>query len=401
MATKGWSGGPPVIAVDATGHEVVFSGGTGGLQRSDDGGTTWTPAGAAGNPAVLPGFAQDGGVAVASGDATAHDYVVHGATPHDAAGSGGTLIDLVFQPAPDFPAAGGHNPALLLSVNPRTRVPSILQCTDQLACSSAVSFPKSIVQQTSGLPNMATAADYAQSGVVFVSLGDAAARSSDWGATFAPMPIGDPSAGVTSYTAIALSPGYRAGAPAHTVYESLLQLWTDTTHPERSHMGGGVYASSDGGATWKPAGVPGGTNSGTTTLTVAPDGRLFAGYTSMDHGGGLLCSVDGGASWRASCPAVGSGAAAAGSSTGPRPGSSTAAPAPSAAGQGGTARPASGGDRGGNGGGDSSRPTAVQAPETGTDRSLSRVPAVAAVVAAVLAGLALAAGLVRRLRSSR
>ncbi|HEV7677463.1 MAG TPA: sialidase family protein [Candidatus Dormibacteraeota bacterium] len=401
VATKGWSGGAPVIAVDGAGHEVLVAGGTGGLQRSDDGGASWTSAGAAGNPSVLPTFAGDGGVAVASGSTAAHDYLSRAGTAHHAAGSGGALIDLVFVPAPDFPAAGGHSPALLLAVDATTRVPSVLQCTDQLACTSPVSFPKSVVQQQSGLPSLAPVTDYAQSGVVFASLGDAAARSSDWGATFTPMPIGDPSASVTSYTAVALSPDYRAGASAHTVYEALLQLWTDTTHPQNSHMGGGVYASSDGGTTWKPTGTPGGANSGTTTLTVAPDGRLFAGYTSMDHGGGLLCSADGGASWKASCPAVGSAATAGGGSSETRGGAGTAAPSAAAVDHGGTTQPAAAGDRGAGGGGDPSVPTAVRAPQTGADRPVSGVPIAAGVLAAVLAALALGAALVRRLRTPR
>jgi hypothetical protein len=65
VAAKGWSGGAPAVGVDGAGHEVVFAGGTGGLQRSDDDGATWTSAGAAGNPAVLPTFVRDGGIAVA------------------------------------------------------------------------------------------------------------------------------------------------------------------------------------------------------------------------------------------------------------------------------------------------------------------------------------------------
>lgn len=98
----------------------------------------------------------------------------------------------------------------------------------------------------------------------------------------------------------AIDLAYKPGDP-NTVYAGLWQTrrppWN--VYPPSSGAGGGLYKSTDGGATWKPmagAGLPAHTGRiGVAVSPAAPD-RLYALIDAVE-GGGLYRSDDAGATW--------------------------------------------------------------------------------------------------------
>ncbi|HXA28694.1 MAG TPA: hypothetical protein VN193_08085 [Candidatus Angelobacter sp.] len=392
-AAKGWNKSRPSIAYDGKGHDTIFAAASTGLQRSDDGGNTWTDAGPSGSMAtVAPSYPADGSLAVAG----AHDYILSGGQTHAATGSGGAYTDYVFSYPPSS-VSGGSSPAALLSAIDSHSLPVILQCDQALSCHGAASLPGA---GTYSAPTyLALSSDFASDGVVFAQSGRGVYKSSNAGGAFVQLPItGTPGAAGTATPMLALAPGYREAGPVKTVYVSVFQVFAD---PKNPHTTGGVYQSSDGGTTWSAAGSPSPLDGGSTAVAVAPDGRLFAGYmhTAGTQGSaGLLCSVDG-RTWAASCPSVGSGdvnAAANAGSANTGAGGCSACPASSASAGGGGATPAGGASGGTNGqapgggaGGDGSGANlAATGSKASTAGSRLVLPLVlAAAVLAVLGGV--------------
>ncbi len=291
-AARGWQQGRLAIGVTAAGSEVLFSAGTSGLLRSDDGGDDWRSAGPAGTSTVSPSFARDGDVAVAGG--TAHDYLVDLQGVRQVQGSGGTLVDTSFVYSPSFPASGGHPPALLGALDAHTGAGFVLRCTAQLACSNPV--PAVGPQQVpSGLTLVASPA-YAADGTLFANAEQSLYRSTDAGASFVPVRLGEHGAVATATADVSFDPRYGQDAADRTAYVAVLQLFKDPRRP----TAGGVYRTTDGGATWNVLGSPSPLDGGATALAVAPDGRIFAGYMqSAGMTAGLLCWYH--AAWAASC----------------------------------------------------------------------------------------------------
>lgn len=295
-SATGWQPGRFDIAVDASGHEAVFSGSGSAVQRSDDLGETWTTAGAAGSPVVAPTYTADGAVAVA-GDS---DYVLHGTTSDPVRGSGGGISDLSFMYAPHFPQSGSHAPALLSGADPQTKNPVIQQCTTALSCSGATTLPGA---GTFSAPvTLLASTAYDRDGVVFAQSGRGIYKSVDGGLTFAPIPIvPDNGATATATPMLQLGAGYSEGGPVRTAYAAVLQAYIDATNPSNSHSAGGIFRSDDGGAQWRSVSAGTLLDGGATAVAVTPDGRMFAGYVQSSTGStGLLCNA--GSGWAPTCP---------------------------------------------------------------------------------------------------
>jgi hypothetical protein len=241
---------------------------------------------------------------------------------------------------------------------------------------------------------------------VFAQTGRGLYKSLDGGINFAPLAIGVAGATATATPMLALSPGYREAGPTRTAYAAVLQIFNDPAHPERAHNAGGVYRSTDGGATWARVDSSGLLGAGTTAVAVAPDGRLFAGYLGAVHASsGLLCSVDGGKTWRAACPSVVSsggsnaagrsdGAASAQPCSGRAAGACSDTHAVTGAVAGAQAPP---GDQDARGQGESATPAVVRQPQEATWRRAA-VPVL--IAAALLAALSGASAAWRRRRAT-
>jgi hypothetical protein len=326
---------------------------------------------------------------VAVAGSTHGDYLVlNGGATQPITGSGRSLADLEFMYSPSFPSGGAHAPALLSGADLHTGLPVIQRCDARLACSGATtlagastfSIPVALLPSTS----------YASDGVVYAQSGRGIYKSVDGGTSFAPLSVGQPGASATATPMLALAPGYRDAGPVRTAYAAVLQAFISGT---TSHSAGGIYRTTDAGATWRPIGSPGPFDQGATAVAVAPDGRIFAGYEGSAGHAGLVCSTDA-HTWQAACPAVGGGTAKSGGAAQScgSTGCSSAAP--------GTGRQGSAAGADSNAAGQANAARGI-----GTPRSPSTVaasgglprPAIAAIVLAAVLALA-GGGLLLRLR---
>jgi len=306
---NGWLRGRVTIAVDARGHEILFSDGSGSsggaLQRSDDGGQSWKNTASPGFPTPTPSYARDDTPAVA-GEATRKDYLLVNGRASSVTGSGGSLTDLSFTYSPSWPDSGIYAPALLAGLDRKTGLPVLERCKADLSCSAPSPLPGAQPYPF----DLHLSTTYAQDGIVFARSASGVYKSLDGGNSFTLRPIINNGATYTTTPMMALGPGYReAPGPAplvkivKTVYVAVSQYFIDKTG-QNTHTSGGIYVSEDGGISWGRVGVASPLDEGATAVAVAPDGRLFAGYRSLTaNAAGLLCSADGHA-WIASCPSI-------------------------------------------------------------------------------------------------
>lgn len=393
-AAKGWNGGRVAIAVDGKGHETLYAGVSAQLAKSEDGGETWSQGAPRGGvPTVLPTYAQDGGIAVAS-TSNASDYLLRGGAQQDVAGSGGADTDVLYMASPSFPNAGSFSPALLTALDKKTSALLVLHCTAQFSCSSptVIPGPASGSAMTSAGTVLLPSDGYADDGTVFADTPLGVAKSTDGAVTFAPLSVvSTQGATATSTPMMALAPGYREHGGTRTAYVAVFQLFRTSTS---GHTSGGIYATSDGGASWQALATTGPFAGGAQAVATAPDGRVFAGYYDGYGHGGLLCSTSQGRAWDVSCPAVGNHAKSGSSSGGSKATCIAAATSCTAGGSNGGAGANAAGangtsDNGSANGGDTAAGTA------GAKLTSDSKPGTAVIVALVLAGVLLALAVVR------
>lgn len=306
VPATGWDGGRPVIAVDARGHDVLYSGSSSSLLRSDDAGATWTAVGTNGTPAVSSTYATDGG-AIAVAVAQGGDYILHDSGQTTASGSGGTLFDMSYAYAPSFPSAGRYAPVLLTAEDKNQRLPVIQQCTASYVCSGSTTLSGAVY--FSSPVTLLPSSDYANDGTVFAQSGRGIYKSTDGAVSFTPIPLGDPSATATATPMLALAPGYKEQSSVKTAWAAVFQIFQNKTDPKQSHAGGGLFRTDDGGGSWHAVATPGPFDGGAVAVAAAPDGRLFGGYVGgTASNAGLVCSTDGGNTWRAACSPEGNAA---------------------------------------------------------------------------------------------
>jgi hypothetical protein len=218
--------------------------------------------------------------------------------------AGAPVIDLSYIVSPQYPASGAYSPALLVAEERHSRQLEILRCTAVFKCTdgTALGNPAEASAFTSASAYLLASQDYASDGTVFAATSKTIAKSTDGGATFKPLTVVAPTTNASPvFPMMALSQGYREGGPVRTAYVAVFRV---VGKGASSHTDGGVYRSSDGGATWAPLAATGPFAGGASAVAVAPDGRLFAGYLDAQGRQGLLCSTDG-STWRASCPSAG------------------------------------------------------------------------------------------------
>jgi hypothetical protein len=305
-AAKNWQPSRLVIAVDSSQHEVFFGASSATLSRSDDGGETWRAAGTGGMPTVLPSYATQHQVVVAAAGGP-NDYRLTGTSPTPVNGSGGADVDLQFMVPNGYPSAGTYSAALLAALDPNSHLPVVYRCTADFACSHPTSLSLNVTpwSGTSAGTLLYAANDYAQLGSVFADTPVGVQKSMDGGATFKPLTVvSTPGAAVTATPMMALAPDYREAGPVRTAYVAVFQA-IDPQSRTDAHTAGGIYRTTDGGASWAALATTGPFKGGAQAVAEAPDGRLFAGYYDGAGHGGLLCSVDSGSSWAPSCPVAG------------------------------------------------------------------------------------------------
>jgi hypothetical protein len=294
-----------VIALDGRGREVFYGSGATLLMRSDDLGESFNPAGSGGMPTVLPTQQTDGAF-VAASLGKRSDYVVLNGNAHDVEGSGDPeATDTQFALSPTYPDGGAFSPVVLASVVSTTGRPMVLRCTADFTCRNAVHLSqRDSALATGNGTTLTLAPDYPEHGTVFADTTTGLEKSTDGGATFKHLSVVQEIQGVLTYmSTMALAPAYREDGPTRTAYVGVRQVPTGIGMAA-PYAPAGLYKTEDGGTTWTTIATTGLFVGGATAVAVAPDGRLFAGY-SDGHTGGLVCSLDDGRSWQSSCPASG------------------------------------------------------------------------------------------------
>lgn len=383
-AATNWSGTSPEIALDAAGHEVIYTASPSGDMLSLDDGSTWQVFGANGYATASPGYAKDGLIAVAA-DKT--DYVYASGATHTVPGSKGTMRDAIFGLAPSFPSGGSQAPVLLSGLDPQTGQGEIERCDQNFACAN----PAPLVGSSgmNGAARVITSTGYGTSDqTVFAKSMVGVYKSTDGAHTFSRLVLPTP-AGTVATPMLAVGPDYREDGPDRSLYVAV-----QVVHPPApgatpggfAPPQGGVYASHDGGSTWAQIGTQGDVLShGALAVAVAPDGRLFAGYFDGSRYGGLVCSTNQ-STWQATCPAVGPKAAAAASKQGTGANGTPCASCPNSAGgaQSSQAPDAAGGATApGTGGGANDAPGST--PASAHSSGFGGIAPILAIVAAVLA----------------
>jgi photosystem II stability/assembly factor-like uncharacterized protein len=302
----GWSQGNFVITADAAGRETVYTNAGSAMLKSTDKGQTWTSTGPGGTPAAVPSGGGAVGVAVPSGN----DYVLQPTGAQTSVpGSRKGGVDLGFAYSPSFPStAGSYSPALLLSENSSSGALMVFRCDTSLSCTTPTVVGSASTGMTAPSSRLYPAGDYAASGSVFLFTQRGLLKSINGGATFTPLTVvssSDPQT-TTATPMMALAPGYTETGPIRTVYVAVLQAYVPTTADKNNppRTSGGIYRSQDGGATWSSRGANGSIFHGASAVAVAPDGRLFAGWTDGQGHAGIVCSRDGGGNWGQRCPSV-------------------------------------------------------------------------------------------------
>jgi hypothetical protein len=303
-AVGGWKGGSPIMAVDGSGKEHIFTGVSGGVQRSDDLGKSWSDVGAGGNPAVSPSYPSDSLLAVAG----TSDYTLKGGSMQTVSGSGGTMSDGYWAVMPGFPSTGSLSPVFLGGVN-STGKATVEHCTSSFSCSGPTVLP--VTDAFAGAPLVLPSTTYVHDRTVFAHTAEGVFKSTDGGATFVPVTPPVPGATHVATSQTALSPSYSENGPDRRVWEAVIAV---KGTGQGMTVSGDLYSSTDGGTTWKGVGSPGPFDRGATAVAVAPDGRVFAG-AGPTVGGGLLCSPDG-TTWMGYCPGSSQNTSATSSSSG-------------------------------------------------------------------------------------
>jgi RNA polymerase sigma-70 factor (ECF subfamily) len=256
---------PPTYSTDSR----VFVLGPAGLQRSDDGGRTFTGIAPAQGQAVLsPNFGSGSERLYISGpppmayDAGTRLFQPLGTVPPSVS-PGGIAI------GPDH-ATTGEVLVGGMTLAGTTSTPAVFTCT-ATECSTRALLP-ALANGPELLVSSTTPT------VVLAWARKVLLRSTDGGHTFTP---------------VALPAGF---TPLRTT-QGQGRLFMVGRNSSGSLSG--VLASVDEGLTWTPLGVGTVLEQGAAALVALPDGRLIAAPTTTL---GLLCSPDAGSTWAARCP---------------------------------------------------------------------------------------------------
>jgi hypothetical protein len=357
------------VLTTGSGSEYVVTESSAGVQRSDDDGASWRLLGPAGVPVA------DGSGAVMVAVPNGHDYVVDAAGRRDVQGSNGGQVDLSF--------ARAEFSGWLAATDRSSGTAVVMRCDMQLRCSGG-----SPLAGERGADITLLVANRERD--VVARSATAVYRSTDGGRSFAPLSL--PVARGSAYTTVA-AVSLAAGNDTEIVYVALLHLLHAGTGAAAS-TSGGVYASINGGVTWRTIGSGGPLDGGSTAVASAPDGRLFAGYVNARGQAGLVCAGRDGV-WVSSC-----GGNAASCTT---PCSTAGVPGDSGQSIGGdSAQPQQGDSPGGSGSagadGSSSSGRKAAATQAGGDDGASPISIAALLVGLAVAVLAMPVSKLRRRR---
>jgi hypothetical protein len=297
-ATSPQVGSRPDVAVDGTGHEVIYAQGD-RVMRSLDLGESWMAVGMPGAPAIAPTYAKDSKVVVAGQP----DYILQGDAAIPISGSSSGLSDQQFGFAPSFPGAGQFSPAWVVSAD-RNKLPFVSRCSGELKCSGAVPLPGAGASFLSFPATVLAAPDYSSTGELFIQTPRGILRSTDGGLSFVRLTIVSDNAEAAATPMLAML-SRPTSPPTRTLYTALFEVFqSKDPKATKPHSAGGIYASADDGRSWTRYGGASDLDQGASAVAVAPDGRVFAGSVPSPSGRAGMHCADAGLRWHSTCPPV-------------------------------------------------------------------------------------------------
>lgn len=329
-AAKGWQQGP-VIALRVAGKAELATAVSGGFALSQDGGETFRAYAAPGSPtaSAVTGAETD---LVLMGSDRSSDYVIGlpGGTAHRIPGDP-SLQQVQVAPTPVYGRPSGDVPAAIaVGLEPNSNTPRLDWCNTSLTCTAETSI-------SSG-GQLVFSPSFADDLSLFFLTPKGLLWSADGGRTLVPTTVMPASADtlITTITALAVTPDFDRATKHGAVFAAVMSASKSKTNT----VSGGVFRSGDGGTTWQSLGGSSPLASGVSALTLAPDGRLFAGTMAFAGSpGGVYCSEDGGTTWKPACtPLASSGAGRVAQQDDP---SRVVAPTPTTPNDGGKATPSS------------------------------------------------------------
>jgi photosystem II stability/assembly factor-like uncharacterized protein len=281
LPAVGYAGGTVMLPPSYPDDPRIFTAGSNALQVSDDDGQTFRPVTSVGGPAAMsPGFD--------SGDPTILIGTAPGWLYHDDTGQ---VEPLTLAPPPagsqlNFGYAGtdgaGNRRLLVGAIDPTQGSPSAPVVN---LCTSSVCRIVAGLTGAQGPPALAVSSSFSRDRTAFAWRGSQLQRSADGGETFQPVTLPAPGE-IQALT----------DDGAGTFYVALSTISADGAT-------GGLFASRDGGLTWKRLGAGTALDAGVGAIAVLSNQELLAAPASLDAGG-LLRSTDGGRTWAPVEPAA-------------------------------------------------------------------------------------------------
>lgn len=272
-----YAGGPILLSPNFALDDLVFAASSAGLQRSDDGGSTFRIVAPAGPTAILQTGTGPLKVFIASNPPVIYDASTDLISP-------GPSLPPQVVGTPDAVAATPGGGVLMTAEvadlgAPNHESSALLQCQSAGSCVEKSSFPYQSPYHLTISPA------YATDHTVMVSNILRLLASTDGGSTFVaqPMPVG------TTLDWVVFGQGGGASSPVTLVFASgratMLGRWQPDTSID----------------VFQPQGIP--TGSDVSAFVSLPDGRMFAGIGNPSAPGvyGFECSSDAGVRWQANC----------------------------------------------------------------------------------------------------
>jgi len=293
-AARGWERST-VLPVVVGRRAALVTAVAGGYALSYDAGETFQHIDAPGSPTAVTEGSAGAVELLLTGKDGSSDYVLGLPAGTTKAIPGDPSLDhLQINPSPAYGHSGANIPAAVAwGVDQAKRSERLDWCDDALVCT-----PKAAISAGGQVVFSPT---FATDETLFLLSPNGLLRSTDGGVTLVPVTVmtSDSSTLITTVTSLAATPDFDTRSGHGTLFAGVVAA----SKSRSNTVSGGVFRSSDGGLSWQPSNDNAGLSSGVAALTMAPDGRLFAGTIQFgDSPGFVYCSADGGRTWGNSCP---------------------------------------------------------------------------------------------------
>lgn len=290
---KGWDQ-RDVLPTTISGRPALITVVSGGFGVSFDQGDTFQVHSAPGQATAAVPDGRGSDVILAGSDGSS-DYVEQlpsGSVLRVSGDQGMTHVSIT--PTPAYRSARAGVPAAIaIGLDRQSGAVRLDWCDAMLTCRPTTQLASS--------GELAFSPSFGRDATLFLLTPQGLLRSSDSGRTMLPVTVmpADSETLVTTVTALVASSDFDALAKKGTLFAAAVSA----SKAGNGSLRGGVFRSTDAGATWSAAGQSTPLSEGVSALALTSDGRLIAGTLQVgDSHGGIYCSMSGD-TWNANCPA--------------------------------------------------------------------------------------------------